>query len=200
MSKLSRALAATVLAASLPAAVALAQAGPPEQPAAEQGERHKGPSPETQARLEDGRIAMIKTALKLTPEQEKLWGPVEEKMRAAFADRQKRREEWQAKREERRAEKGEQKEQLSLPDRIEERSKRLTEFATKLNERAAKTKEYAEVLRPFYASLSDEQKDVAKRVLAPHGRHGARFAMGGRDGGPHGHGGPGGFPHEKRWD
>src|SRR4051812_12226791 len=88
MSKLTRALAATALVVALPATVVLAQQGEPEktgdQP--QQTEKHRGPSAETLARLQDGRIAMIKTALKLTPEQEKLWAPVEEKMRAAFAE------------------------------------------------------------------------------------------------------------------
>jgi hypothetical protein len=204
MTNFSRALAVAMLAATLPAAAVLAQGGPPEGPAAaEQAERGRGPSPETMQRLQDGRIAMIKTALKLSPEQEKLFAPVEQKMRAAFDERQKRRDEWKAKREERRAEKGtkDDNKKSSLPDRIEERSKRLTEQAARLNERAAKQKEYAEVLRPFYDSLSDEQKDVAKRVLAPKGGHGhgPRFAFGGH--GPHGfgRGGPDG-PNEKRWD
>ncbi len=190
MSKLSRALAVTLLAASLPATVVLAQqAEEPSQPTAEQGEKDRGPSPETVARLEDGRVAMVKAALKLTPEQEKLWAPVEEKIRAGFAERRKAREEWRAKREERRADRDKNKsEKLALPDRIEKRSERMVTMATKLNERAARTKELAETLKPFYASLSDEQKKVAGLVLGRvvgghhHHGHGRRWAMGGMDG------------------
>ena len=201
MNKLTRALAVTALAAALPATVVLAQqGGEPEksgdQP--QQAEKHRGPSPETLARLQDGRIAMIKTALKLTPEQEKLWAPVEEKMRAAFAERQKKRDEWQAKREERRQARearGDDNEKLSLPDRIEARSQRMTDMAVKLTERAAKTKEYAETLKPLFASFTDEQKEVAGRVLARgHRGHGSHFAMGGPEGGRGGH------RHEKRWE
>lgn len=188
MRKLSRALAITALAAAIPATVVLAQQGDmPEQTAVEQGEKSRGPSPETRARLQDGRIAMVKAALKLTPEQEKLWAPVEEKIRANFAERQQRRDEWRAKREERRAERDKSKaEKLTLPERIEKRSARMAERATKLSERAAKTKEFAEVVKPLYASLSDEQKAVADHVLSRfvgghrrHGRHGGRrWAMG----------------------
>ena len=129
---------------------------------------------------------MAKAALKLSPDQEKLWAPVEEKIRAGFAERRKAREAWAAKREERRAEKGdgdEQVEQLALPERIEKRSQRLTERAAKMTERAAKAKEYAEILKPFYASLSEEQKAVASQVLGHfgqdgRGRIGHRWAMG----------------------
>ena len=153
------------------------------------------------SRLEDGRIAMAKAALKLTPEQEKLWAPVEEKIRANYAEHRKMREEWRSKHEERRAnrDKDGKREKLALPDRIEKRGERMAERATKMSERATKTKEFAEVVKPFYASLSDEQKDVANHVLrrfahggrGSHGRHGGhhgrRWAMGGPGGGGPGH-------------
>jgi hypothetical protein len=54
----------------------------------------------------------------------------------------------------------------------------MAERATKMNERATKAKAFAEVVKPFYGSLSDEQKEVADHVLR-------RFAKGGR--GHHGH-------------
>ena len=44
-------------------------------------------SPETRARLDDGRLAMVKTALKLSPDQEKLWTPLEAQVRDAFFGR-----------------------------------------------------------------------------------------------------------------
>ena len=133
---------------------------------------------------------MAKTALKLSPDQEKLWAPVEAKMRASFEERRKAREAWAAKREERRAAKAERgdgdkkAEKLALPERIEKRSQRLTERAVKLTERAAKAKEFAETLKPLYASFSEEQKAVAGRVLTHFGQEGRgprgqRWAMGG---------------------
>ncbi len=145
MNKLSRALAVTLMAATVPATIVLAQQAPSgDQPAVENSQSRRGPSPETLARLEDGRIAFAKTALKLTPVQEKLWAPVEEKIRANFDERQKAFADRQAKREERKA-KGEdgKGEKLALPERIEKRSERMTKQADRLNERAAKTKEFA---------------------------------------------------------
>jgi LTXXQ motif family protein len=186
MKTLSRALAITLLAATVPATIVLAETEQGDQAKSEQSEVKRGPSPETLARLEDGRIAMIKAALKLSPEQEKLFAPVEEKIRAGFADRRKAREEWAKKREEWRAEKGKH-EQVSLPERMEKRSQRLNEIAAKMTERAQKAKEYAEVLKPLYASLSDEQKAVASQVLGHFGQDrrghfGHRWAMGGHEG------------------
>jgi hypothetical protein len=179
MNNLSRALAVTLMAATIPATIVLAQqANPGDQPAAEKSETRRGPSPETIARLEDGRIAMAKAALKLSPDQEKLWAPVEQNIRAGFDEHRKAREAWQAKREERRAQKeakgddAQKGEKLALPERIEKRSQRLTERAAKMNERAAKVKEYAEVLKPLYASFSEEQKAVAGRVLTHFGQEG----------------------------
>ena len=189
MKKLSRALAITLLAATVPATIVLAETEPGDQQKSEQSEVKRGPSPETLARLEDGRIAMAKAALKLSPDQEKLFAPVEEKIRAGFADRRKAREAWAVKREQFRANRGQHEhEQVALPDRLEKRSQRLSEAAAKMTERAQKAKEYADVLKPFYASLSDEQKAVASQVLGHfgqdgRGRHGPRWAMGhgGRD-------------------
>lgn len=192
MSKFSRAFAVALLAASLPATIVLAQQDDtPDQPAVEQTDKDRGPSDETMSRLEDGRIAMAKAALKLTPEQEKLWAPVEEKIRVDYAETRKEREEWRTKRKEAREARkdGDKREKLALPERIEKRSERMAERATKLNERAQKAKEFAAVVKPFYDSLTDEQKDVASHVLrrfAGDG-HGKRWGHHGRHG-HHGHG------------
>ena len=198
MNNLSRALAVTLMAATIPATIVLAQQVTPadQLPAAEKSETRRGPSPETMACLQDGRIAMAKAALKLSPDQEELWAPVEAKIRAGFDERRKDREARQAKREERRAEKKAEgqdvnkREQLALPERIEKRSERLTARAAKFTEQAAKAKEFAEVLKPLYASFSEEQKAVAGRVLSHFGQDGRgprghRWAMGGK----RGHGG-----------
>lgn len=195
MRKLSRALAITLLAASVPATIVVAQqVDDKDQPKAERSEGRDKFSPETRAALEDGRIAMAKVALKLTPEQEKLWAPVEEQIRARNAERSKQAEERHGKREERRADRGD-REELGLPERLERRSQKLTERAARMTERAAKTKEFAETLKPLYASLSEEQKQVAAHVLGRfagdewghHGRHGHRWAMGSGHRGGHDH-------------
>jgi hypothetical protein len=158
-----------VLVASLPVAAVLAQTR------TEQPRQPRGPSPEVRASLLDGRVAMIKTSLKLTPEQLKLWEPVEAKMRADFADRQKLRDVWRQKRAERRGMTRDERRasREALPDRIDQSSQRLVQ-------RAERLKAYAEVLRPFYAALSDDQKAVANIVLERRGgpghHRGHRFA------------------------
>jgi LTXXQ motif family protein len=199
MNNLSRALAVTLLAATIPATIVLAQQAPGgDQAATEKSETRRGPSPETVARLQDGRVAMAKAALKLSPDQEALWAPVEAKIRAGFEERRAKREAWAAKREERRADRAEKGdgdkkgERLALPERLEKRSLRMTERAAKMTERAAKAKEFAETLKPLYASFTEEQRAVASRVLSHFGQEGRgprghRWAMGG---GKRGHGGP----------
>lgn len=189
MNYLSRAVAVTLLAVSIPATIVVAQQA--EQEPVESKKESKGLSPETSARLEDGRIAMAKTALKLNEEQEKLWAPVEEQVRADYAERRKRRDQWRGKRAERRDRKDRGK--LTLPERVERRSEKMTKHSTRLSERAERTKEFAEVLKPFYASLSDEQKEVADVVLSRfasgmkrHRHHAGKRMCGGRGGWRHG--------------
>lgn len=191
MKKLSRsawiAIAAVI---AVPATVAIAK-----------GYHHGGwhnMSPETRMRLEEGKIAGAKAALKLSAEQEKLWEPVEAQVRTFFKDRQERFAERQKMREERKKQKAEGKD-VAKPDMAE----RVEKMSQHMAERAERMKAFSEAFKPFYASLSDEQKDVLRplaRKLLPgmgghHGRKGHRWAMdgdwGGR-GGHHGHHGWGG--------
>jgi hypothetical protein len=153
-------------------------------------------SPETRARLQDGRIAMMKAALQLTPDQEKLWTPVETQVRDAYKAREARMEEWKKKREEWKADhaKGERK-KPDLADRFERMSKRLSE-------RADRMKAFSGAFSPFYASLSDEQKEVLRPLMRElrvgGGRRGHRFADGWGPGGRHGGGWFGHHGHEGR--
>jgi hypothetical protein len=105
-------------------------------------------SPETRSRLEDGRLAMVKTALQLTPDQEKLWAPIEAEVRDTFKAREARIEKWQKKREERKAE-GAKDGEHKRPDmaaRFERMSKRM-------GERAERMKAFSTAFSPIYASL-----------------------------------------------
>jgi len=156
-----------LLAASLPATAVLAQTQsqpPATQPGPKAEAQRQGPrarlSPEARSRLLDGRMAMIKETLKLNDTQLKLWAPVEQHIRASAADRQKRREE----RAERRRQHGAAP--PALPDRLDRAAQRIGEQAERL--RAFNT-----VFKPFYASLSDEQKSLARVVMreARGGRH-----------------------------
>lgn len=151
-----------VLAAAIPATAVLAQQSQTQPP----GQQQHNPrvSSEARARLLDGRIAMIRESLKLNDAQLKLWAPVEQQIR----DRDTARQQARAERREQRQQ-GAKAERPSLPDRLDRVSERMAK-------RAERTKAFAEAIRPFYASLTDDQKAVANIVL----RHG----MGMR----HGHG------------
>ena len=152
--RIGLATAAVLLPAAIAATVALAQTQPP-QPSPPQPSQQETRSPEVRARLLDGRMAMIKESLRLEGPQLKLWAPVEEQLRASFAAREQARAERRARRQS-----GERAAPPELPDRLDRASKRATE-------RAERLKALAEAFRPFYASLSDEQKAVASVVLRP---------------------------------
>jgi hypothetical protein len=145
------ATAAILTLAAVPATLGVAQAQ--TQPPFE---RQGGPSPEVRARLHDGRMAMIREALRLDEAQLKLWAPVEAQLRAAFAARQRARAEWRQGPPPRDVDSG----SPSLAERLDRRSRRMAE-------RAERAKALAEAFRPFYASLSDQQKAVARVVLTP---------------------------------
>jgi hypothetical protein len=140
------AMAAMAMLAAVPSTPPLAQAQV-QTPV----QRPTGTYPEVRARLVDGRMAMIREALRLDEPQLKLWAPVEAQLRAQFAARQQARAE-------RRERRRQDAVRPSLPDRLDRRSKRLAE-------RAERAKALAEAFRPFYASLGDDQKEVAALVL-----------------------------------
>jgi Rad3-related DNA helicase len=150
VTQLSRLLIPAVLIAAIPAGVALAQA-----PTIFHRDR---PSADMVARLQEGRLAMAKAALRLSDAQLKLWGPVEEQIRAAIADRAKA----HAEREQARQQGGQSKD---LAERLERRSQAMTQ-------RAERMKAFTAAFKPLYASLTDEQKPLAGLVLrAVGGRH-----------------------------
>jgi hypothetical protein len=106
------------------------------------------------ARLFDGRMAMARESLKLTENQLTLWTPIEAQLRATFVARQKAHADREA-----RLQSGDRA-PLAPPDRLDRASQRASE-------RAERLKALAQAFRPFYASLSDEQKAVASVVLRP---------------------------------
>ncbi len=188
MRKLSRgALAAIAIAVLVPTGFAVAKS-------VEHGRWHQM-SPETRARLDEGKLAMAKTALKLNAEQEKLWVAVETEVRAASKARTEKRAEWDKMRAEREASKTDGKK----PDMAE----RLDKMTQHMSERAERMKAFTGAFKPFYASLSDEQKDVLKPLmreflpgLGRGGHGGGRWAHGGGREGRWGH--RGGWGGHKR--
>jgi hypothetical protein len=102
--------------------------------------------------LTDARIGIVKAALQLTPEQEKLWAPVEEAIRARAEARYRR----MAAIAERRSQQGEFDPVALLRDR-----------ADALTEKAAALKKLADAWGPLYQSLNPDQKQRI-RLLAMH--------------------------------
>jgi LTXXQ motif family protein len=172
---ISRYLLPALLAATIPATIVYAQTQSQPQPEPRQNrERPDRPrlSPDTLNRLQDGRLAMMRESFKLNESQLKLWAPVEQQLRARFAARQQARQDFEQRREQRRQQSG-ATERPSLADRLDRASKRMTE-------RAQRMQAFTEAFKPFYASLSDEQKAVAGIVLRERGGmggHGRRWAM-----------------------
>lgn len=190
MMKLSRgAWIAIAAVAAVPATLAVAAT-------AEKAGWHQM-SAETRARLDEGKLAMVKAALKLTPDQEKLWTPIEVQVRAAFKDREAKQAEHKAMRED--------MEKLRAEGKRPDMAERLDKMSQRMSERAEKLKTFSGAFKPFYAALSDEQKDVLRPLahdLMPgqggRGHGGKHWAFGGGWGGHEGrgeHGGWGGGRH-----
>lgn len=150
-----------LLATAIPLTWALAQGGPPPGPDGPRGPG-RAPSPEVMARMQDGRIAMIKAALKLNDAQAKLWAPVEEQMRAGFAARQSAFEERRKTFEERRA----AREQGKQPnDAVPNMAENFSKLSERMTQRAERMKAFAAAYKPFYESLTEEQKQVAGLLM-----------------------------------
>ena len=176
---------ATLTAASallLAGTAAFAQSAPPapaapqEQNAAQPGDRDaRGQRPRLSRAdrdaLTDARVAGIQAGLKLNAEQQRLWGPVEQALRAQANDRADRMEE------RRRANRDAGS--LDLMQRLDRRAERVKEQADSVQALAG-------AMRPFWASLDEDQK----RLLPVLMRQGAREGRGHHShGGHHRHGG-----------
>ena len=156
---------ATLAFAALLAGPALAQPGPGNpDPFGD------GPSQADIDSLVDARIAAIQAGLKLDPEQQRLWPPVEQAIRAFAAERMSRREERREGR-------------LDPPADFMERLDRRNE---RLSRRAETHRALTTAMRPFWASLSERQKRLLPVLMRP------AAGMGRRGGwrGHHGHHGP----------
>jgi hypothetical protein len=182
-------LAATAIAQTPPAPSAPQAASQPqtaEQPSPpfdisgdRMFERMSRFSPEDRAAFFDARVAAIHAGLRLTPDQEKLWpaleGAARDAMKTMMDERQKLRAAGPA---------------TNPIDRLQRRAEMLTL-------RGQSMQKIADAARPFYASLTDEQRHRLPILMhAGHGGWRERVGMwmhqhgwgrGGEDGG----GGPG---------
>ena len=197
MKKLSRgAWIAIAAVTAVPATVAIAKA------VDHRGGWHRL-SPEARARLDEGKLAMAKTALKLSADQEKLWAPVESEIRTFFKDRDAKMAERKKLRDERKAERDADKTDGAAAKQRPDMAERLEKMSQNMSARAERMKSFSNAFKPFYASLSAEQKDVLRplaRDLLPgiggRGHKGPRWAHGGgwgERGGHHGKGHHGGW-------
>ena len=100
--------------------------------------------------LSDARIAALKAALQLKPDQEKYWPPVEQAIRDRAAARHERLEKLAA----RLDQKGEAVDPIAL----------MRDRADTLSERAAGLKKLADAWQPLYESLDDSQKQRLRTV------------------------------------
>jgi hypothetical protein len=143
-------LAATAALAIAGSGIAHAQ---DQSPRAEKAQRWR-PSAEDRGALVDGRVAGLKAALKLTPEQEKNWPAVEQAIRDLAKQRGDRR--------------AERRDAPRASDPIE----RLRRRADRMTERAAGLKQLADASAPLYQSLDEDQKQrMAFLVRGMNGRH-----------------------------
>lgn len=177
---------------------AFAQAQAPATPPAAQAQQDQtqgGPrlSQDDYNRLVDARVAAIKAGLKLTGDQERLWGPVETAIRNAASQRYARMTQFRENREQRRS--------ADFMQRLEQRS-------TMQTERAQTSAAIATALRPLWDTLSEDQKRIAPRLVRQALNDGPRWrergGRGGRDGHHgrraemRGHMGPDGMGHGPR--
>ena len=148
----------------------------------------------------DAKLAGLKAGLKLTPDQEKLWGPFEAAARAAADMHMKHMEEMMARMHEMRGddmekEGSEEGEGVSPIDRLDR-------LANRLSEAGAALKKLADAAKPLYDSLDEQQKRVfgfLSREMMRMGHPGmeeGRGAEGGHRWRGEGEGGPGGH---HRW-
>jgi hypothetical protein len=153
------------LGAGLVAATALAQqpANPPNPPAANTRPQI---SAEDRAAMIDARIAGIKAGLKLTPDQEKLWPPVE----AAARDMAKQAQDTRAAR--------------GTQGQTDDPVERMARMGEQMTQRGTAMVKVATAARPLYASLSDDQKRRLRMLMHPAGME--RGERGNMMGGRHG--------------
>jgi len=153
------------------AVLALTGASAVAQPSPHGGPRDGKPpvqrlSKEDRAALFDARMAAVPVGLKLTDAQKKLWEPVEKAMRANEAARAEQFEEMRE-----RAAEGQRPDYLA----------RLENGAERMGESAKRMSALSEAMKPFWASLSEDQRRLFPMLV----QGGARGDKPGRhDAGP----------------
>jgi zinc resistance-associated protein len=126
------------------------------------GSHRAAPSPEDHAAFTDARLAALRAGLRLSPDQDKLWPPVEAALRDLAAQRRQAMQERRERRQQRREMMGPDADFPAL----------LRGMADRQGARADALRRLADASAPLYASLDDAQKRRAfalVRMMRPHG-------------------------------
>jgi len=126
-------------------------------------------SPADRAAFLDARLAALHAGLTLTPDQEKLWPPVEAAMRDMATMRQQRRATLQ-----------------NRPSFESDAPGALKAMADSASARADALRKLADAMQPLYASLDPDQKRRAMVLARPMGMMGGHPHRHPRDHGPEG--------------
>jgi hypothetical protein len=166
---------------------------------------HPRMSPQDRAAFVDAKIAAVHAGLQLTPDQEKMWPPVEAAVRDFAKQRIDRANARAADRDLRRAERdqngpGSKGPDQALPEKTFDPVARLRDRADNMAATATSLKRIADAADPLYKSLDDGQKRrlaLLTHMGGPRGWHHRGFERGGdfgpgRDQGPDGEQGPNG--------
>lgn len=169
---------------------------------------HHRMSMEDRAAFADAKIAAVKAGLQLTPEQEKLWPPVEAAVRDFAKQRMAMANARASERDARRAERDQKGSQDRGPGASADQPKDpvalLRDRAGRMAETATGLKKIADAAEPLYKSLDDGQKrrlTMLTRMGGHHGwrRHGFERGLdGGRFDRDRGHGGDHGAGDSER--
>ncbi len=122
----------------------------------------------------DAKLAGLKAGLKLTQDQEKLWGPFEAAVRGAADMRMEHMEEMMARMHDMRAGDDMEKEGGEFGEGMSPVA-RLNRLASRMSEAGAALKKVADAAKPLYDSLDEEQKRVfgfLSREMMRMGHHG----------------------------
>ena len=139
--------------------------------------QHHRMSTEDRAAFLDAKIASVKAGLKLTPDQEKLWPPVETAVRDFAKQRMAQANARASEREARRAErdqKGSQDGKPAAADQTRDPVASLRERADRMAETATGLKKIADAADPLYKTLDEGQKRRLTMMTRMGGHHGWR--------------------------
>ena len=175
---------ATLAAASVLtlAGAALAQTTPPapqSQPQAQDQTTQRPARPRLTRgdmdALTDARMAAIQAGLKLNADQQRLWTPVEQALRVMATARATRFEEARQRLDQRRQGAQGQQGAQPTPPTPPDLSQRLEQGAERATQAAQRLAALSTAVKPFWASLSDDQKRILPMLMR---REGGQMRMG----------------------